>query len=410
MGKSFNHYRYMNPKTNKKIFGLNKNIFILGLTSFFNDFSNEMILSAFPAFFTSVLKTGAASLGLVEGIADGAANFLKIYSGNLSDGLGKRRIFIFIGYGMSVIIRPFYMLAAGVSGFLGVLSLRIIDRIGKGVREAPRDVIISVSADEGEKGKSFGYHRAMDTAGGILGPLGAFLMLKYMPGQWGTFFFVTFIVGLLAVASIFFVKDVVTARAPNGKRVLSFKTFFSFSKSFRLYLLAVFMLSIGSLPTAVLLLKTSSIGLEIADIPLFYMIYSITYTLSAYGAGKMSDKIGTGRVIMLGYAILILSYLGMTWASQLWTLGAFFALMGLFSACTDSTQRAHVAKHAPEYERGTAYGLLNASIGFGAMVSGIAGGYVWQHFGANQALFLAGAVVIVGLVIFELSRRTNGVK
>src|ERR1044072_6282166 len=162
----------MTETPRRKILGLDRNIFMLGLTSFFNDFSNEMILSAFPAFFSSVLKTGAASLGLVEGIADGASNLLKIYSGGLSDRIQKRRIFMFLGYGLSVLIRPFYMIAGTVAPVLG---LRVLDRVGKGVREAPRDVIISASAAEGEIGRSFGYHRAMDTAGAILGTFGAFV-------------------------------------------------------------------------------------------------------------------------------------------------------------------------------------------------------------------------------------------
>lgn len=394
----------------RKIFGLNKNIFTLGLTSFFNDFSNEMIHSAFPAFFTSVLKSGAASLGIVEGIADGAANFLKIYSGNLSDKLSRRRIFIFIGYSMSVAVRPFYMIAAAISGVAGVLGLRIVDRVGKGVREAPRDVIISVSSKSGETGRSFGYHRMMDTMGGILGPLTAFFVLKYWPGQWGFFFIIAFVIGLIAVVTIFFVKDVVTSRAPDGHRIFSFKTFFSFSRSFQYYLVAIFILSVGSLPTAVLLLKTTSVGLLIASIPFYYMIYSVSFTTFSLSAGKLSDRIGTGRVIILGYVILIVSYLGMVWAQTPLTLAIFFAIMGIFSACTDSTQRAHVAKHAPEYERGTAYGLLNASIGFGSMLSGIAGGLIWQYFGAEYALILSAIVVLVGLALFQVSREARGAR
>lgn len=361
-----------------------------------------MILSAFPAFFTSVLKSGAASLGLVEGIADGAANFLKIYSGNLSDKIHKRRIFIFLGYSMSVAVRPFYMFMGSIAGVLG---LRVIDRIGKGVREAPRDVIISVSSSKWETGRSFGYHRAMDTAGGILGPLAAFLILKYYPGEWGFFFMITFVIGLLAVATIFFVKEVVTSVTPHGRKVFSWKTFFSFSKSFRFYLLAVFILSMGSLPTALLLLKTTSVGLLIASIPLFYMIYGVSFASFSYAAGRLSDRIGTGGVLVIGYLFLIVSYLGMALATSPLTLGLFFAVMGIFSACTDSSQRAHVAKHVPEFERGTAYGLLNGSIGFGAMISGIVGGLIWQNWGAEYALVLSGVIVFVGLIMFGFSKR-----
>src|SRR3989338_2419892 len=162
----------------KKILGLKKNVFILGLTSLFNDFSSEMVLSVFPAFFTSVLKSGAASLGLVEGIADAASNFIKIYSGQLSDKVQKRKIFVIWGYSLSTLTRPFYILTSSVAGVLG---LRLADRIGKGLRDAPRDALISLSTSKDETGKSFGYHRAMDTIGAILGPLVAFFILSRFP-------------------------------------------------------------------------------------------------------------------------------------------------------------------------------------------------------------------------------------
>lgn len=393
-----------------KIFGLNKNIFTLGLTSFFNDFSNQMILSAFPAFFTSVLKAGAASLGIVEGLADGISNMLKIYSGNLSDRINRRLVFIFTGYSMSVFIRPLYMVLAVFSGIWGVLALRIIDRMGKGIREAPRDVIISISATNGDTGRSFGYHKAMDTAGGILGPIAAFFLLQYWPENWNMFFIVTFIVGLLAIVTIFFVKDVVTARSENGSRLFSLRSLNLLPESFKYYLLAVFILSVGSLPVAVLLLKTTSIGLLIASIPLFYMVYNISSTAFSFHAGKLSDVIGTGRVIILGYLILIISYLGMMWAYSPVTLGLFFALMGIFSACTDATQRAHVAKNIPEHERGTAYGLLNGVVGFGAMVAGVMGGILWQYYGESYALVFASVAVVIGLMIFWWSRHIRRIE
>jgi MFS family permease len=243
---------------NKKIFGLEKNIFVLGLTSFFNDFSNEIILSSFPAFFTSVLKSGAASLGLVEGIADGVSNILKIYSGRLSDKLAKRRLFIFLGYGLSVAVRPFYIFVSSVSGVLG---LRMLDRVGKGVREAPRDVIISVSSPENELGRSFGYHRTMDTIGGILGPLVAYVILTKWPNNWNLLFMTAFFLGIASFVTIFFVKEVFTAKNPEGGKIFSLNNFSKSSIGFRYYLIAIFVLSVGSLPSAVLLLKTTSIGL-----------------------------------------------------------------------------------------------------------------------------------------------------
>ncbi len=384
----------------KKIFGLNKNIFILGLTSFFNDFSNEIILSSFPAFFTSVLKSGAASLGLVEGVADGIANILKIYSGQLSDKLKKRRIFIFFGYGMSVAVRPFYIF---MNSILGVLGLRVIDRIGKGIREAPRDVIISLSSSKEEIGRSFGYHRAMDTAGGIIGPLFAYFILLKWPNGFGTIFFTAFLIGIISFLTIFFVKEVAGKKDKDGVRVFSLNNFSKFSLRFKIYLFSIFILSIGSLPSAVLLLKTVSIGLLIASIPLFYMIYSVSYSLFSYGAGKLSDKIGTSRVLAFGYFVLIISYLTLASAQTSFMLAIAFLIGGLFSACTDATQRAFVSKTTSEDERGTAFGIYNAVVGFGLMISGVLGGYIWQNIGPEFALFISEAIVVFGLLIFFIS-------
>ena len=388
---------------NKKIFGLEKNIFVLGLTSFFNDFSNEIILSSFPAFFTSVLKSGAASLGLVEGIADGVSNILKIYSGRLSDKLAKRRLFIFLGYGLSVAVRPFYIFVSSVSGVLG---LRMLDRVGKGVREAPRDVIISVSSPQNELGRSFGYHRTMDTIGGILGPLVAYVILTKWPNNWNLLFMTAFFLGIASFVTIFFVKEVFTAKNPEGGKIFSLNNFSKSSIGFRYYLIAIFVLSVGSLPSAVLLLKTTSIGLVIASVPLFYMLYSLSYSSFSYFAGKTSDRIGITRVLAYGYLILIVSYVAIAISASAFSLAVSFIIMGIFSACTDATQRSFIAHTVPEYDRGSAYGLYNASIGFGSMIAGIAGGYVWQVYGPSVALFGASIVVVVGLVFFYLSSKT----
>jgi MFS-type transporter involved in bile tolerance (Atg22 family) len=168
-----------------RLLSLPRNIFVLGLTSLFNDFSSEMVFSVFPAFFTSVLKAGAASLGLVDGIAEGISNFFKIYSGGLSDRLQRRKPLVVAGYVLSVLTRPFYILASTVGGALG---LRVLDRVGKGLRDAPRDAIISLSTPKEELGRSFGYHRAMDTLGSVLGPLTAYLILRFFPFHFNVVF------------------------------------------------------------------------------------------------------------------------------------------------------------------------------------------------------------------------------
>jgi MFS family permease len=390
------------PDKEKRVLGLNKNIFTLGLTSFFNDFSNEMILAAFPAFFTSVLKSGAASLGLVEGIADGAANFLKIYSGNLSDRIKKYKIFILLGYGLATAVRPFYILTNNISTVLG---LRVIDRIGKGLREPPRDVIISDSVPREEIGRSFGYHRAMDRAGGILGPLASYLILSRWEGGFNIIFITAFALGLISVVTIFFVTDIVGAKTEDGSKLLTILTIKSLPKAFHYYLVAIFLLSIGSLPIAVLLLKTTSIGLVVASIPLFYMVYSISYSGFSYMSGKLSDEKGSTRILKFGYLALIASYIGIAFADSSWLLVFSFVVLGIFSATTDAAQRAHTSKVVDLSKRGTAFGLLNAAIGFGAILSGIGGGYIWQNYNPITALLIASIVVVFGLFVLQISVR-----
>src|SRR5450631_3614742 len=188
-----------------RILGLPRNVFFLGLTSFFNDFSSEMVASVFPAFFISVLKAGAESLGLVEGIAEAASNLIKVYSGRWSDRIEKRKVFAIVGYTLSVFTRPFYVFAGSVGAVIG---LRLVDRIGKGLRDPPRDALISLSTPEEEVGRSFGYHRAMDTMGAITGPLVAFLILRAYPGGFNSIFVTAFVIGLVAIASLTLVKDV----------------------------------------------------------------------------------------------------------------------------------------------------------------------------------------------------------
>jgi MFS family permease len=385
-------------KIEKRIFGLPKNIFFLGLTSLLNDFSSEMVFSVFPAFFTSVLKAGAASLGLVDGIAEGLSNFFKIFSGSLSDKFQKRKLLVFFGYVFSVITRPFYILVSSVTGALG---LRVADRIGKGLRDSPRDALISFSSPKAELGRSFGYHRAMDTIGSILGPLVAYLILRFFPLNFNAVFMTAFFVGILTIMTLFFIKDVVIKSVSAKTNILG--SFKSLSWQFKLFALSVFILSIGSLPIAVMLLKTESIGLVIADIPLFYMIYNLSYAGFSMLAGKMSDKIGTRKVIFAGYTILLISYFFLNLAHSPWILAGSFLLLGLFPALTDGTQRSLASQLSSEEVRGGAMGLLNAAVGFGVLIAGIGGGFLWQAYGSMTAFMVSGGMIILGLILFFFS-------
>jgi MFS-type transporter involved in bile tolerance (Atg22 family) len=218
----------------KRIFGLPRNIFFLGITSFFNDFSSEMVFSIFPAFFTSVLRAGAASLGLVDGIAEGFSNFFKIYSGNLSDRFQKRKPLVVFGYVLAVLTRPFYIIAGTVGGALG---LRVLDRVGKGFRDAPRDAIVSFSTPKGEMGRSFGFHRAMDKAGSIFGPLVAYIILKFFPMNFNAVFLTAFFVGLITIFTLIFITDV--AINIKNKKISLLSAFKDLSGQFKLFILSI---------------------------------------------------------------------------------------------------------------------------------------------------------------------------
>jgi MFS family permease len=378
-----------------------RNIFLLGLTSFLNDASSEMVLSIFPAFFTSVLKTGAASLGLVEGIADTASNVIKIYAGRLSDTFQKRKPFMVAGYTLAVCIRPFYMFTHTVAGVAG---LRVLDRVGKGLREGPRDAIISLSTPKEALGRAFGFHRAMDTAGAIIGPLIAYLILRQYPDSFNTVFVVAFIIGLFAILSTFLVKDIVSE---FKKKNLSLEALSYFSSDFKKYLFALFLFSIGSIPVAVLLLKTQSIGLAIANIPLFYMLYNLSYAAFSFSAGGLSDRIGPRRVLLLGYAVLILGYIVLAYAESVAVLVCGFLVLGLFPALTDGVVRAFASALSPEERRGGALGLTNAVTGMGLLIAGILGGYLWQESGPATACIVAGVFVAAGALILMGVRRQN---
>jgi len=381
-----------------KIFNLPKNVFFAGLTSFFNDFSSEMILSIFPAFFKAVLHSGAASLGLVEGLAEASANFFKIFSGKLSDKINKRKIFAVLGYGLSTIVRPFYIIAGNIGAVMG---LRLTDRVGKGLRDAPRDALISLSTPTEDLGKAFGFHRALDTAGAVLGPLVAYFILKKLPNSFNTVFITAFIIGILGVISFLFVSEVVVNIEQVKK---SWGRLSDLSYQYKTYLLSTFILACGALPIAVLLLHTQDVGFKLADIPLFYMMYNLAYAIFSIIAGKLADKIGDVLVLILGYICLLVGYLLFNFYNSVTALVSGFVIIGLFSAFTDSTTRSYAGRITKPENRGLAFDYINGAAGFGVLISGIGGGYTWQYLGDSVALIIGAVITIIGLILLMFTQ------
>ncbi|MDP3999529.1 MAG: MFS transporter [bacterium] len=383
----------------KRIFGLRKNVFWLGIVSLINDFSSEMVYSVMPAFLTVVLGAPAVLVGFLEGFADALASVLKIYFGWLSDKLGKRKSLAVSGYTLSVATRWFL---AMVVGFWQVFLLRAIDRIGKGLRDSPRDALIAESVDRHELGKSFGYHRAMDTVGAMLGPLTAAFLLPIFLNDYRLIFQVAFLAGIFAVLSFIFVRDVPRPKAAENVQ-LSERFSFSlkpFSGVFKRYILAVFIFGLGSMPITLILLKTQEAGLGSAFMPLIYFISSFTFVLFAIPAGKLADKIGDRKLIILGFIMAILSYFNFAYFSSLASVIAGFVTFGLYSAMTDGVQRALASKLVPDNRLAAGQGFLNAAIGFSSLLAGVIGGGIWTVWGSDAAFLYGLVMMIIGLLTF----------
>ncbi len=377
--------------------GVRKNIFFLGLVSFFNDFSSEMVQSVMPVFLTTVLGAPAFFVGVIEGTADALSSVFKLISGWISDRWGKRKKPAVLGYSLSVATRLFLV---AVNNFWQVFTLRIIDRVGKGIRNPPRDALISQSSPKEELGKSFNFHRMMDTLGATLGPLLGFLIIFYFK-SYKTLFLTAFFLGILAVSSFIFVKDTPPQSVKQSKKIFLDWKIFKQYENFIFVVGALFVLGLGALPIGLVLLKAKEIA-SIGNVPLMYFIYSLTFVIVAIPIGKLSDKIGEKIVIGLGFILAVISYLGMALTSHLLALILFFIILGIYSAATDGMQRVVASKALPEELIGTGQGFLNMAIGFSSLGAGIIGGFLWTWHGSKIALFYAALASVVGLIFFAI--------
>jgi MFS family permease len=388
----------------KRIFGFTHNVFFLGLVSFFNDFSGEMVQSVMPVFITSVLGAPAFFLGLIEGVADALSSILKLFSGWFSDKIGRRKLPAIVGYVLSVGTRPVLAL---VLNFWQVFGLRVVDRIGKGFRDSPRDALLAESVPRGELGKSFGFHRSMDTMGAILGPLLAFFLLPAFHNSYRTLFLVAFVIGIGALFSFAFVhekkKDVTTPAAQKPKLDLAV---FRANRKFVFVVLSIFVFGMGTLPILLVLLKAKEVGLPGGDLPLVYFVYSLTFVLTAIPLGRLADRIGERFVIGGGFCAAAVAYFGL--ANTLHPVATlfFFVVLGIYSAATDGLMRVLAAKHVAPDILATGQGFLNMAIGCSSLLAGIVGGLLWTRAGSQAALFYAGIVSVVGLVLFVMMTRT----
>jgi MFS family permease len=382
--------------------GITGNILILGLVSFLTDFSSEMIYPLLPLFLTTVLHAGPAFLGIIEGIAESTASLLKLISGIVSDRVSDRKKLVLSGYGLSSLVRP---LIAAATGPLAVLFIRFADRIGKGVRTSPRDALIADSTAPSMRGKAYGFHRSMDNAGAIIGPLAATGLLLWFTSDLRTIFWLAAIPGALTVLLIIFkVKEVERKRQSDGRLLGIFP-----KGRLRTLLIILFVFTLGNSSDTFLLLRANHLGVSEIRIPLLWAFFNIVKTLSTMPFGALSDRIGRRSVMLAGWSVYVLTYIGFAHATSEIHVWLLFAFYGLFYGLTEGVEKAFIADIARPEERGGAFGWYNFAIGAGALPASLLFGFVWQKAGAHIAFDLGAMfAALASVLLVTLIRPGSG--
>jgi MFS family permease len=376
-----------------------RNVTVLGIVSFFTDFSTEMISGMLPSFIVTELGASKALLGGIEGSAELVSYAFRLVSGSLSDKLRRRKIFILLGYGLSTISKPFFSVSFN---WIDVLIVRIIDRIGKGVRTAPRDALISDSVTESTSGKAFGIHRTLDQTGAIAGPIAAYALLQFFDVR--DIFILSLIPGIIAIIIlVFFVKEVIGKGTTEGMQK-NFLYLLKQNRPFTILLLLTGIFGLGAYNYSFILLNSSDLGVIESSIPLVYATINIAHTAVSIPSGIIADRIGKEKVLILGYGILLISSFLMLILSGNFLYAFVIALIyGIYVGITETVQRAVLPKYVDSNLRGTAYGLYSLIIGVGFFIGNILFGYLWDAYSLDvsisfSSIFVASAMI--GMTVF----------
>lgn len=375
-------------------FGLSRPVWLLGWVSFFTDMASEMMYPLLPLFLTRVLGAGAMSIGVIEGVAEGANSILKIISGRIADRTGQPKRLVLMGYGLSSLVRP---LMGFATAWPHVLALRFTDRLGKGVRTSPRDALLARFAPEKRRGRVYGFHRAMDHAGAVAGPLIATVFLYFHPESYRALFMWTLVPGLIVIALILRVPDerLVSSRSDTtiaGAQAAGAVPPGALPRRFYLAMAIIFVFALGNASDAFILLRLNDLGVAPFWIPLLWSALHVVKMSSSVAGGALSDRFGRRAMIVTGYLWYAVIYAAFAWSSSLaWGIGIFLAY-GLYFGLTEGVEKAWVADMAPAGARGTAFGIYNAALGFGGLAASLIFGAIWTRV-SPQAAFLTGAAL-----------------
>ena len=375
------------------------NVIILGLTSFFTDIASEMVYPLIPFFLTSVLGASPAVLGLIEGVAESVASILKVFSGYISDKLKKRKFLAISGYSSSA-VGKFLLYIANSWGF--VFAGRIVDRLGKGIRTAPRDALIADSIDPAKKGTAFGLHRAMDTSGAVIGVLLAYFFFTHYVGEYSEVFLWSLVPAAIGVALLFLSREKKVEAAARKAPSFKWKVL---PRKLQLFLIVSFIFTLGNSSNTFLLLRSKDIGFTPASAILLYLVYNVVYGAVSYPAGRLSDRIGRKQLLVAGFVFYALVYLGFAFVSgpqHAWFLWGLFGVYGLYSGFTEGVEKALVADMAPAEVRATAIGLHAMILGIGLFPASFIAGELWEHLSPSAAFYFGsgmGIIAAIGLLL-----------
>ncbi len=363
------------------------------------DISSEMIYPLMPLFLSSVLGASKELIGLIEGVAESTASIVKIFSGWVSDRVGKRKGLTAGGYGISTLSRPIVALA---TGWHMALIARFLDRVGKGVRTAPRDAIIAESTEPDRYGAAFGFHRAMDTLGAVIGPATAFFMLRTFSGNFRSVFWVSMIPAALAVITIvLFIRETAHGSSDIGRSSgppkLSFR---AFSGRFGFFVIIAAVFSAGNSSDAFLILRAKHAGISAPIIPLVYMMFNTIYSLVSLPAGIAADRFGRKRMILAGFVLFSVVYYGFARFADARSVWYLFGAYGVFMGMTDGIQKAYLAEVLPSEFKATAFGLYNMMVGLALLPASIIGGWLWDHVSSAATFYYGSVMALISAALF----------
>jgi MFS family permease len=385
---------------------LPRNVWAVSLTSFFMDISSEMVVNLLPLFLSNVLGVGTGIIGLIEGVAEATASLLKVFSGWLSDKLGARKWPAVAGYAVSALSKPFFLVA---NAWPAVAGARWADRVGKGIRTAPRDALVADSIDEGQRGLAFGFHRAADTGGAVVGlliALGVVWAAQSAAVELGRSTFqvvvwISLVPAVLAVLSLALGAQDVPVDRTRQRPAISFR---GLGRPFLVFLLIVGLFDLGNSSDAFLVLRAQERGLSVTGILAMLATFNLVYALVSTPAGSLSDRIGRRRVIVGGWLAYAAIYLGFALAGQGWQVWALYALYGVYYGLAYGTAKALVADLVPAELRGTAYGTYNATLGLLDLPASLIAGLLWETISPAAPFYFGAALALLAAVLMIVWR------